>query len=60
MRPFFSTTAGKTLLAGIIVVLLGVAAKAAACPYDNAILIVGVILAIVGGVMYATTHKVTD
>ncbi|MCD6062886.1 MAG: hypothetical protein K0R82_797 [Flavipsychrobacter sp.] len=60
MRPFFSTAAGKTLLAGIIVVIIGALAKAASCPYDNPILIVGVILAVVGGIMYASDRRVTD
>jgi hypothetical protein len=60
MRSLFSTAGGKTILAGIIVVITGALAKAADCPYDNPILIVGVILAIVGGIMYASSGRVTD
>ncbi|WP_276131661.1 hypothetical protein [Polluticoccus soli] len=60
MRPFLSTASGKMVFAGILVVLTGALAKAAGCPYDNAILIVGIILAVIGGIMQATSHSLTD
>lgn len=60
MRPLFSTPGGKTILAGIILVLTGTLAKIAACPYDNAILIAGVLTGIIGGIMYSGSRRVTD
>lgn len=59
MSAFLSTGGGKTLLAGIIVVITGALAKAAGCPYDNAILIVGVIIAVIGGIMYGSSRSVS-
>ena len=52
MSSFLSTGSGKTLLAGILVIITGALAKAFECPYDNAILIVGAVLFIIGGILY--------
>jgi len=60
MRPLFSTAGGKTIIAAIVLVITGALAKAAACPYDNHILIAGIILAVIGGVMYASSSRLTD
>jgi hypothetical protein len=60
MSAFLSTRGGKTLLAGIIVLITGALASAYACPYDTAILVVGAILAVIGLVMYMSGARRTD
>ena len=60
MSGFLSTGGGKTLLAGIIFIITGALAKAYECPYDNAILIVGVAIAVIGAILYFSGSRTTD
>ena len=60
MSGFLSTGGGKTLLAGIIIIITGALAKAYECPYDNAILIVGVAIAVIGAILYFSGSRTTD
>lgn len=60
MSGFLSTGGGKTLLAGIIVLITGALARAYDCPYDTAILVVGAVLAVIGLILYSSGAKRTD
>ena len=55
-----STRGGKTVLAGIILLITGALAKAFQCPYDNPILVAGSIITLVGILMNMGTTRHTD
>jgi|GEM_PF-2472401 len=52
MSSFLSTSGGKTLFAGILILITGALAKAFECPYDNAIMLVGLVVGIIGAILY--------
>ncbi len=60
MGGFLGTGSGKAFIAGLILIITGALAQAYECPWGEGIIITGVVMSILGLVIYLMTHKRVD